>query len=66
MPPQLDFPASPTDGQVFSAANGVTYQYKATPGAWLATTVVTGGVKITVASTAPSSPVVNDLWVDTT
>lgn len=24
------------------------------------------GVKITVATTAPSSPAVNDLWVDTT
>jgi hypothetical protein len=24
------------------------------------------GVKITVASTAPSSPAVNDVWIDTT
>ena len=27
---------------------------------------ITGFVRITVASTAPSSPAVNDVWIDTT
>jgi len=28
--------------------------------------VVTGSVHLTVSSTAPSSPAVNDVWIDTT
>ena len=32
----IDFPASPTDGQIFSAANGVVYKYSATYSSWLA------------------------------
>ena len=32
----IDFPASPTDGQVFSATNGVVYKWSATYSSWLA------------------------------
>ena len=32
----IDFPASPTDGQVFSATNGVVYKWSATYTSWLA------------------------------
>ena len=32
----IDFPASPTDGQIFSATNGVVYKYSATYTSWLA------------------------------
>jgi hypothetical protein len=32
----IDFPASPTDGQIFSAANGVVYKYSAAYTSWLA------------------------------
>jgi len=32
----IDFPASPTDGQVFSATNGVVYKYSTAQSAWLA------------------------------
>jgi hypothetical protein len=32
----IDFPASPTDGQIFSATNGVVYKYSATYSSWLA------------------------------
>jgi hypothetical protein len=32
----IDFPASPIDGQVFSATNGVVYKYSATYSSWLA------------------------------
>lgn len=35
----LDFPASPANGQLFVAGNGVTYQYTAAKGLWLATTL---------------------------
>lgn len=31
----IDFPASPTDGQIFSATNGVVYKYSAAYGSWL-------------------------------
>lgn len=39
----IDFPASPTDGQVFSAPNGIVYTYSVANSAWL-TSVVPGGV----------------------
>lgn len=32
----LDFPASPTDGQLYTGANGVIYQWSAAKGLWLA------------------------------
>ena len=32
----IDFPASPTDGQIFSATNGVVYKYSAAYTSWLA------------------------------
>src|SRR5262245_61167795 len=32
----LDFPNAPTDGQIFSAANGVTYRWNAAKSLWLA------------------------------
>ena len=32
----IDFPASPTDGQLFSAPNGVVYKWSATYSSWLA------------------------------
>ena len=35
----LDFPASPVNGQLFVAGNGVTYQYNSAKGLWLATTL---------------------------
>jgi hypothetical protein len=31
----LDFPNAPTDGQLFAAPNGITYQWQATPGVWI-------------------------------
>jgi hypothetical protein len=38
----IDFPASPTDGQVFNAPNGVAYQYSATYSSWLAQSAAPG------------------------
>ena len=32
----IDFPASPTDGQIFSATNGVVYKWSAAYSSWLA------------------------------
>jgi hypothetical protein len=36
----LDFPASPINGQVFNAPNGVTYVYDSTRGMWLTSATV--------------------------
>jgi hypothetical protein len=35
----IDFPSSPTDGQTFSTANGVTYIYQTSVGAWVSNLV---------------------------
>jgi hypothetical protein len=35
----IDFPASPTNGQVFAAANGISYVYASSPGIWAAQVV---------------------------
>lgn len=50
----IDFPASPTNGQVFSAPNGVVYKYSATYSSWLAQAAppVIGGVGEVTASLA--------------
>src|SRR5262245_13969476 len=42
----LDFPNSPTAGQLFVAPNGVTYQWASTPspGLWLPLAVTSAGV----------------------
>src|SRR5882672_3477028 len=54
----IDFPASPTDGQVFSATNGVVYRWSATYTSWLAQTAppVLGGTG-EVTATRPSGSV---------
>ena len=40
----LDFPASPSAGQIFVAPNGVTYQWSSTYTAWLPLNVTSAGV----------------------
>src|SRR5262245_45489016 len=40
----IDFPASPTAGQLFVAPNGVTYQWSSTYTAWLPLAVTSAGV----------------------
>ena len=51
----IDFPASPTNGQVFVAGNGVTYVWNGT--LWLAGTTASMS-----SDTPPSNPTVNQLW----
>lgn len=56
----IDFPASSTNGQLFAAANGVTYRYATPPGIW---TVANGPADTVIAAdTPPSNPVPNQLW----
>src|SRR5262252_1152946 len=56
----LDFPASPTNGQLFTGANGVVYQWNAVGGLWLVYGVGTNsGI---VGDTPPSNPVAGQLW----
>jgi hypothetical protein len=50
----IDFPASPTDGQIFSPPNGVIYRYSTTHSSWLVQTAppVLGGTgEVTAVST---------------
>lgn len=66
----FDFPASPTSGQTYAPAGGPTYVYLNSVWTVLppdSTSVIgiTGG-KITIGNTAPSTPAVNDVWIDTT
>jgi hypothetical protein len=39
----LDFPAAPTDGQLYAAPNNVTYKWFASPGIWNTVAVGTSG-----------------------
>jgi len=55
----IDFPASPTNGQVFAASNGVTYRYVTPPGIWTAGSVADTAF---TGSTPPASPQPNQLW----
>jgi hypothetical protein len=67
----FDFPGSPTVGAIYTPASGSpSWQWNGT--GWMqiaplsmAPDEVVGGM-ITIASTAPSSPAVNDVWIDTT
>jgi hypothetical protein len=59
----LDFPASPVDGQVFTAPNGVTYTWRATPGFWQATG--TAPPIVIASDTPPASPGVSQQWFNT-
>lgn len=56
--PALDFPSSPTNGQVFGQ-----YTYDSTKGAWR----VTNGTAMSVipSPTPPTSPVAGNLWLNT-
>jgi len=56
----LDFPASPTNGQVYVGSNGVTYTYSTTHSSW--TTSGGGGASISVGTTPPGSPTAGALW----
>jgi len=55
----IDFPASPTNGQVFAASNGVTYRYVTPPGIWTVGSVADTAF---VGNTPPASPQPNQLW----
>jgi len=56
----LDFPASPTNGQLFTGANGVIYQWSSVGGLWLNYGV--GMNNAIINSTPPSNPVAGQLW----
>lgn len=53
-----------SSGYGFRDNSGVM-EWKSSGGAWNSFIAGAGSYKITVSTTAPSSPVVNDLWVDT-
>ena len=55
----LDFPASPTNGQVFVGGNGVTYTWNGT--IWLASSMASQA-----SDTPPANPTANQLWFNST
>jgi hypothetical protein len=56
----IDFPASPTTGQIFTAGNGASYQWNGT--LWLPI----GTQSIYIGDTPPPSPVPSQLWWNST
>jgi hypothetical protein len=56
----LDFPNSPTNGQLFTGANGVIYQWNAAGGLWLNYGV--GMNSAIVSLTPPANPVAGQMW----
>lgn len=54
----FDFPASPSEGQVFTPAGGPAYRYSS--GVWTVATSLTSFA--TISDGAPSSPVPGQLW----
>jgi hypothetical protein len=57
----IDFPASPTDGQIFVATNGQTYTYSTAIGAWLLQ-IGPGYAQVVIGITPPPSPTPGQLW----
>lgn len=56
--PALDFPSSPTNGQIFGQ-----YVYDSTKGAWRVSSQV--GTAVVSSATAPTSPVAGNMWFNT-
>ena len=56
----LDFPASPTNGQLFTGVNGVVYQWNSASGLWLV--YGTGPNSAIVGDTPPSNPTGGQFW----
>jgi hypothetical protein len=56
----LDFPNAPTNGQLFTGANGVIYQWNAAGSLWLNYGV--GMNNAIIASAPPANPVAGQLW----
>ena len=59
----LNFPTSPTNGQVYTA-NGVTFTYNSPVSAWEGTSSI-GVASITASDTPPVSPAAGNLWFST-
>src|SRR5262245_6288310 len=56
----LDFPASPTNGQLFQGSDGVVYQWSSAGGLWLNYGV--GMNNAIIATSPPSNPVAGQIW----
>lgn len=62
MAPALDFPATPTNGQVYTQ-DGSSWTYDSTKGAWRSSPYEPGAAITSV--TAPTNPQNGDIWFDT-
>lgn len=60
----INFPTSPSTNQLYSE-NGYYWKYNGT--SWQSVGYVgsSAGLVVTVGTTAPSNPNINDVWIDT-
>jgi hypothetical protein len=59
----INFPGSPTDQQIYTdTVTGNKFIYYSTPGVWKNISYTSGYNKVTISSTAPSSPSNGDWW----
>jgi hypothetical protein len=60
----INFPNTPTNGQVFTDPNGSNWTYETATNSWTAEGAgpLGGGLSVQVSETAPTAPSVGDLW----
>jgi hypothetical protein len=62
----IDFPASPVNGQLFDAANGISYRFNTSPAPGIWQIAQNQAFAAFSSDTVPTSPVKNQLWFSTT
>jgi hypothetical protein len=62
----IDFPASPVNGQLFDAANGISYRFNTSPAPGIWQIAQNQAFAAVSSDTVPASPVKNQLWYSTT
>ena len=62
----MSFPASPVNGQTYTAPSGVVYTYDSNNTAWNISGATSSGVSFTVAATAPTGMSPGAMWFEPT
>ncbi len=62
----ITFPSSPSNGQVYTAPNNVTYQYNQSKSTWSTTVSSTSpALNANPSATPPNDPIYGTFWMDT-
>ena len=62
----ITFPSNPTNGQVYSAPNNVTYQYNQSKSTWSTTVSATApALNANPSASPPTDPIYGTFWMDT-